>query len=88
MPLVKLYANLRSRTGKKEVQLPGSTMREVLDELVQVFPVLKTFLFIHGAIAPRVIISLNGQTLGHQNLGGTSVNEEDIIAIFPPVAGG
>jgi MoaD family protein len=88
MPLIKLYANLRTVTGKKELSLPGENMQEVLGKLSQEYPGLVRFLFENGKLRPRVIITLNGQTLdleaGLKNL----VSEQDQIAIFPPVAGG
>ncbi|MRR39366.1 MoaD/ThiS family protein, partial [bacterium] len=63
MPLIKLYANLRTATGKKELTLPGETMQEVLANLCQEYPGLVRFLFEKEKLRPRVILTVNGQTL-------------------------
>jgi sulfur-carrier protein len=88
MPLIKLYANLRTVTGKKELNIPGGNMQEVLGKLSQDFPGLLRFLFENGKLRPRVILTVNGQTLDPATGLKTSVSEQDQIAIFPPVAGG
>ncbi len=88
MALVKLYANLRSVAGKKEINTEGSNLHQVLNNLVLAQPELESFLLENGSVRPRVIISLNGQTLSPENFLVTPVKDEDIIAIFPPVAGG
>jgi MoaD family protein len=88
MPLVKLYANLRTVTGKKELSIPGGNIQEVLEKLSQDFPGLVHFLFENGKLRPRVIITVNGQTLDPATGLVTSVSEQDQIAIFPSVAGG
>jgi sulfur-carrier protein len=88
MPLIKLYANLRTVTGKKELSLPGENIQEVLGKLSQDYPGLLRFLFENGKLRPRVIITLNGQTLNLETGLKSPVSEQDQIAIFPPVAGG
>ncbi len=88
MPLIKLYANLRTATGKKELTLPGKTMREVLDNLCREYQGLARFLFENGKLRPRVILTINGQTLDPATGLNQRVSEQDQIAIFPPVAGG
>jgi molybdopterin synthase sulfur carrier subunit len=88
MPLIKLYANLRTVTGKKELSLPGGNIQEVLENLSQEFPGLVRLLFMNGKMRPRIIITVNGQTLDPAAGLNTAVSEQDQIAIFPPVAGG
>ncbi len=88
MPLIKLYANLRTVTGKKELIIPGETIQAMLGTLTQDYPVLARFLFEKEQLLPRVIITINGQTLDPATGLITSVSEKDQIAIFPPVAGG
>jgi sulfur-carrier protein len=88
MPLVKLYANLRSVTGKKDLCIPGENIQEVLEGLTQDYPGLVRFLLENGKLRPRVILTLNGHILNQETNLNTSVSEQDQIAIFPPVAGG
>ena len=88
MPVVKLYANLRSVTGQKEINLPAGSIHELLDRLIQDFPDLQRFLLENGKLRPRVIITLNGQPLDPAAGQEIPVADQDQVAIFPPVAGG
>lgn len=88
MPLIKLYANLRTVTGKKDLSIPGKNIQEVLGKLIQDYPGLARFLFEKSKLRPRVILTLNGQTLDPETSLENPVSEQDQIAIFPPVAGG
>jgi MoaD family protein len=88
MPLIKLYANLRTVTGKKELSVPGGNIQEVLEKLSQDYLGLVRFLFEEGKLQPRVILTVNGQTLDPASGLNMVVSEQDQIAIFPPVAGG
>jgi molybdopterin converting factor small subunit len=49
---------------------------------------LQQFLLEEGHLRPRVIITINGQTLDPETSLESPVSEQDQIAIFPPVAGG
>jgi MoaD family protein len=88
MPIVNLYANLRTIAGKKEMSLPGLSIQEVLERLVQEHPGVQGFLLDGEKIRPRLIITLNGRILNPQTCLQTAVSEQDQIGVFPPVAGG
>ncbi|HEX8992644.1 MAG TPA: ubiquitin-like small modifier protein 1 [Anaerolineales bacterium] len=85
MAVVKLYANLRKLAGAKELPAKGDTVRSVLDDLVGQHTQLGEALLVNGEVRPHVILTLNGQHLVHLD---TPVEEQDVIAIFPPIAGG
>jgi molybdopterin synthase sulfur carrier subunit len=85
MPLIKLYANLRNLAGTKEVSIPESTIRAALNELVRQNPPLGDVILDNGGLRPHVLIVLNGHNVVDLNI---HVNEQDIVAIFPPIAGG
>ena len=85
MPLVKLYANLRKLAGTKEVSIAESTVRAVLNELVKQNPPLGNVILENGNLRPHIVITLNGHNAVDLNV---EVNERDIVAIFPPIAGG
>ena len=85
MPLIKLYANLRKLAGTKEISIPGATVREVLNELVTQYPALAGALLDKDGPRAYVVITLNGHNVTELNM---LIDEEDIIAIFPPLAGG
>lgn len=85
MPIVRLYANLRNLIGIKEIAVPGTTVREVVDKMVQDYPQLAPVLLQQAGLSPQIIITLNGMHVLDLTV---STSERDIIAIFPPIAGG
>jgi MoaD family protein len=85
MPTVKLYANLRKIAGTKELSITGSTLGAVLSELVKQSPALDDVIMENGKIRPHFVITVNGHNAIELDV---SVGEQDIVAIFPPIAGG
>jgi len=85
MPTVKLFANLRTLAGTKELSIPGATVGAVLNELVKQSPPLGEILLENGGLRPHIIITLNGHNMADMD---GEVSDQDIIAIFPPIAGG
>lgn len=85
MPLVKLYANLRKLAGTKELSITGATVRRVVSKLVEQKPAVADVVLRNGELAPHVVLTLNGRNVIDFE---TPVTEQDVIAIFPPIAGG
>jgi len=85
MPVVKLYANLRKLVGMKELSITGVTLGAVLSELAEQKPDLDGIILENGQIRPHVVITVNGHNATEL---GVPVTEQDLIAIFPPIAGG
>jgi len=85
MPMVKLFANLRKLAGTKELSITGSTLEAVLNELVEQKPALDGVILESGEIRPHVVITINGHNATDLNL---TVTEQDVVAMFPPIAGG
>ncbi len=85
MPVVKLYANLRKLAGRKEVPVSGGTVAAAINDLVHQHQPLHDALLQNGELRPHVIVTLNGRSLVSLDVPTT---EEDVIAIFPPIAGG
>ena len=85
MPVVKLFANLRTLAGKKEASISGATIGAVMNALVSQNSALEGVLLENGNLRPHVLVTLNGHTTKDLSL---QVAEQDIIAIFPPIAGG
>jgi MoaD family protein len=85
MPLVKLYANLRKIAGTKELAIEGTTLRSVLDELIKEKPTLDGLILEKEGLRPHVVVTVNGQNALELN---SAISEQDVIAIFPPIAGG
>ncbi len=85
MPVVKLYANLRKLAGTKELSLAGQTVGMVVRGLVEQHPSIKDVVLEGSELRPHIIITLNGHNVTDLNI---SVSEQDVVAIFPPIAGG
>jgi molybdopterin synthase sulfur carrier subunit len=85
MPVVKLYANLRKLAGTKELSIAGATVGAVLNELVKQNPSLQGVILENEELRPHVVVTLNGHNKIEFNM---QVQAQDVIAIFPPIAGG
>jgi MoaD family protein len=91
MAIVKLFGTLRDRAGKDQVTVPaGKTVRKILDLLSEEYGELVRRLLLEakaGELIKRasVVIIINGHT---QVDLSRVVDEEDVVAIFPTVAGG
>ncbi len=85
MPVVKLFANLRKLAGTKELSVTGATVGEVMNRLVEQHPTLSAAIFEGEGVRPHVVITLNGHNVIDLN---ATVSEQDVLAIFPPIAGG
>ena len=88
MPVVKLYANLRKLAGTNEMQVAGGTVSQVIEEIVDRIPSLETKIWEDDRLQPHLVITVNGIHIETMNGLQTSVDDEDQIAIFPPIAGG
>lgn len=85
MPIIKLFANLRNIAATKELSVPGSNLREILQELAIQVPALDGVILEDGQVKPHFVININGHATTSLDV---SVSEQDTIAIFPPIAGG
>jgi MoaD family protein len=85
MPVVKLFANLRKLAGTKETSITGSTIRAILNDLVKRNPSLDGVILENGRLCQHVVIMLNGYNISDMSV---QVTEQDVLAIFPPIAGG
>jgi sulfur-carrier protein len=85
MPPVKLFASLRKIAGTKEASITGASIGEIVSELVTQIPALTGYLLENGQIRPHVLITINGHLTTDMNM---PVIEKDVIAVFPPIAGG
>jgi molybdopterin synthase sulfur carrier subunit len=85
MPIVKLYANLRKLAGTKELSITGPTIGVVLSELVKRYPPVGNVILENGKLRQHIIVTLNGHNIIDLE---TPVTEQDIVALFPPIAGG
>jgi sulfur-carrier protein len=85
MPVVRLYANLRKLAGTKELSITGTTVRAALNELIRQNPTIGEVILENSELCQHIILTLNGHNITNLE---TPVTEQDIIAIFTPIAGG
>lgn len=90
---VNFYATLRRIVGEKTVEfnLPdGSTLRQLLDEMLRVYPDLHPELLdANGELFQHVHIFVNGRDAPFLEQGmDTPISPEDTLGVFPAVGGG
>jgi molybdopterin synthase sulfur carrier subunit len=89
---VKLYAGLRTAAGTKMMDVPvqeSTTIREVLVEVTQRYPVLVKFIWKEeGVLSELAHVFIDGHNIRHLSGLDTLVKPEDHVDIFPPLVGG
>ena len=84
---IKLNQMFQPYAGDREtVEVTGNTIRECLDNLIELFPVFKQLLFDDEGVL-SVLIVHNGETIIQEEIG-RSVTGQNEILIFPMVQGG
>ena len=90
MPTVRIPASLRSYTQNlEEVQCPGSTVGEVIQNLELSYPGLRDrILDGQGALRRYVNLFHNQEDIRFLQQLGTVVRDGDRISVVPAIAGG
>ena len=90
MTTVRIPPVLRAQVGDaKQVEVSGSSVREVIDQLVGQHPQLREHLLADdGALHRFVNIYLNGQDVRYLGELDTPVGERDTLILLPAMAGG
>ena len=89
--LVKYFADVRALTGRESEPWTGTapTLRELLEGLSQRHgAAFQKRVFERGALSSTLIVLCNGQSVEHLAGLDTRLGPEDVVAIFPMVAGG
>ncbi|MDH4123419.1 MAG: MoaD/ThiS family protein [Thermoplasmata archaeon] len=86
---VSFHATLREVAGVSETELSADSLRELLDVLKSRFgDRLHGMIVQGGSLRDDVVILVNGQNIAHEKGLDTELDEQDDVAIFPPVSGG
>ena len=90
MSTVKFPAVLRANVGgAREVDAAGSTIGEVLGQLVGTYPSLRDQLFTEdGELNRFVNVYVNGQDVRYLDGTATPVDDRDEVRLLPAMAGG
>lgn len=90
--IVKFFANFREITGKEQESVKGvGNISSLLNELVRKFgDELAKQLYSPGTweLLESVNILVNGRGISFLRGLNTSLKDDDVVAIFPPVSGG
>lgn len=81
MVKIKLFANLKEIVGKGEIEIEAKTVAEVLKKLSESYPELGRFIMKEGYV--QVFVNL--KRISDLNM---KLNDNDTVAILPPVSGG
>lgn len=87
---VKFFAHIRNYTKCKEIDIEYcKTVEELLWKLCSLYGKgLEKKLFIDNKLSDEIIILVNGRHITHLNGIETPLENNDVISIFPTVAGG
>ena len=87
---VRLPTIMRTHAGgQSEVSAEGSTVGEIVDDLVRQFPGTATHLKApDGGVHKFVNVYLNDEDIRYLGKLGTPVKDGDQVSIIPAVAGG
>lgn len=87
---IQIPTPLRRFTGERgEIQAEGTTVAEVMQDLVRQHPALQRHLYTDdGALRSFVNLFLNDEDVRHLGREGTAVKSGDTLSIIPSIAGG
>lgn len=88
---IRYFATIREYTHEleREWTAPAATVRELLGALAARYgDRFGRAVLDRGELSPIVIVLVNGQDVRHQAGIETALRPDDIVSIFPMVAGG
>lgn len=89
--LVKFFATVREVTGVKNIELDANTIRELLDTLQATYGERFTETVIDpgtGNLKQFFSCMINGKRIELLDGYDTELEDNDAVALFPPVGGG
>lgn len=89
--IIKYFADIRSLTGRNEEQWlkAATTVRQLLAGLSARYgAAFEDRVFKGGRLSDTVILLVNGKDVRHLNAVDTRLSPEDVVVLFPMVAGG
>lgn len=89
----KLFANLAETAGDRTVEIetddPEPTVRDALEALLDRHPDLEPLVLDEsGDLQDHINLLKNGSNVSFERGLDTAIDEDDELALFPPVTGG
>jgi molybdopterin synthase sulfur carrier subunit len=89
MATVRIPPTLRAEVGGvRELDAHGSTVADVIENLVARFPALEAQLLQHGELADFVNVYVRGEDVRTHDGLDTEVRDGDQLILLPAMAGG
>ena len=88
---VKFFANLRAITKVKEITTHievGKVISHLMENLFSLFPGLEKEIYEDSKPKEHIQILVNGRNIKYLDYIDTLLRNNDVVAIFPPAAGG
>jgi molybdopterin converting factor small subunit len=89
MSVVRIPPTLRNDVGgARQVEAEGSTVRDLLDDLMSRFPTLREQIVEDGDVAPFVNVYVEGEDVRTRDGLDTEVRPGSTVILLPAMAGG
>ena len=89
MSVIRIPPTLRAETGgEKQVVAAGDTVRDLVVDLVDRFPGLRTQIMEDGELAPFVNVYVEGEDVRTLDGLETAVDDGATVILLPAMAGG
>jgi sulfur-carrier protein len=88
MATIKLFGNLRQIAGKSTIHVDGQTVFELLENFRPQYALVVDAILDEARLKPYIKIMVNGIDISLSRELETTVRDDDVVAIFPPIAGG
>lgn len=85
MPTVKFYAGFRKIAARNDWTSAAHTVREVLIDVGRLNALLGAAILDGQNVRPFIVMTLNGRVVADLD---EPVGNADVLAVFPPIAGG
>lgn len=87
---IKFFANLREITKSSEIEseIKHGNVQGIIDSLIHIYGKRFSDNIFNPEGRLKIIILLNGRDIDYIDGLKSETNEEDILYLFPPIAGG
>ena len=88
----RFFGSFKQATQKRDIEIAipnGSTVAILLAKIIAKYPSLQRLILDNNLqLGSWVVILINGRNMSIFEGVNTQLNEGDVVAVFPPVAGG